>query len=70
MALAWKYEDTRQIIENVNKLCMEEKESGLIMSLERVWDRTGDLTEMSRATAQRILNKKVQQPTPSMEYKI
>ena len=48
---------------------MEEKQSGLQMSLERFWDRTAALTGVSRATAQRIINKKDEQPTPSIKTK-
>ena len=40
---------------------MEDRQCGLKMSLERVWDRTAALTGMSRATAQRIINKKDEQ---------
>ena len=46
------------------KFCVEEKQSGLKMSLERAWDRTVALTEVSRATAQRILSKNVELPSP------
>ena len=68
MAMKWKYsDDARRIIENVYKFCMEEKQSGLKMSLERVWDQTAALTGVSRATAQRIINKKDEQPTASIE---
>ena len=66
MAMKWKYSDNaRWIIENKNK--MEEKQSGLKMSLERVWVRTVALIGVNRATAQRIINKKDEQPTPSIK---
>ena len=39
--LVWRYsDDTGAIIENVYKFCMEEKKSGMKLSLNRVWDRT------------------------------
>ena len=49
------------------KFCVEEKQSGLNMSLERVGDRTAALTGVSRATAQRILSKKVELPSPLID---
>ena len=68
MPLIWKYsEDARKIIENVYKFCVEEKQSGLKMPLERAWDRTAALTGVSRATAQRILTKKVELPSPLID---
>ena len=39
--LVWRYsDDVGAIIENVYKFCMEEKKSGMKLSLNRVWDRT------------------------------
>ena len=39
--LVWRYsDDAGAIIENVYKFCMEEKKSGMKLSLNRVWDRT------------------------------
>ena len=39
MAIEWKYsDDARRIIENVYKVCIEEKQAGPKMSLEGVWD--------------------------------
>ena len=38
---------------------VEEKQYGLKMSLERAWGQTAALTGVSRATAQRIVSKKV-----------
>ena len=38
--------------------CMEEKRSGMKLSLNRVWDRTAVLTGVSRSTAQNILEEK------------
>ena len=43
------------MIGNVHKLCVKEKQSGLKMSLECIWDRPAALTGVSRATAQQIL---------------
>ena len=61
MPIIWKYsEDVRKIVENVYKLCVDEKQSGLKMLLERDWDRTAALTGVSRVTAQRILSKNVE----------
>ena len=68
MPIIWKYsEDVRKIVENVNKLCVDEKQSGLKMSPERDWDRTAALTGMSRVTAQRILSKKVELSSPLIQ---
>ena len=37
----WRYsDDAGAFIENVYKFCMEEKKSGMKLSLNRVWDRT------------------------------
>ena len=49
---------------------MEVKQAGLKISSERVWDRTAFPTGVNRATAQRILNKKVEQQIPSIEDEI
>ena len=56
-------DDARKIVENVYKFCVDEKQSGLNMSLECAWDQTAALTGVSRATAQRILSKKVELPS-------
>ena len=56
-----------KIVKNENKFCVEEKQSGLKMSLERAWDRTAALTGVSRATAQRILSKKVELQSPLID---
>ena len=37
---------------------MEEKKSGMKLSLNRIWDRTAALTGVSRSTAQKIVEKK------------
>ena len=47
--------------------CVDEKQSGLNMSLEQAWDRTAALTGVSRATTQRILSKKVELPVPLID---
>ena len=50
--LVWRYSDNAgAIIENVYKVCMGEKKSGMKLSLNRVWDRTAALTGVSRSTA-------------------
>ena len=49
------------------KFCVKEKQSGLKMSLERAWDRTAALAGVSRATAQRIISKNVELPSPLMD---
>ena len=50
--LVWRNSDEAgAIIENVDKFCMEEKKSGMKLSLNRVWDRTAALTGVSRSTA-------------------
>ena len=68
MPAIWKYsEDSRKIVDNVYKFCVEEKQSGPQMSLERAWIRTAALTGVRRATAQRILSKKVELPSPLID---
>ena len=57
--LVWRYsDDAGAIIENVYKFCMEEKKSGMKLSLNRVWDRTAALTGVCRSTAQKIVEEK------------
>ena len=57
--LVWRYsDDAGAIIENVYKFCMEEKKSGMKLSLNRVWDRTVALTGVSRSTAQKSVEEK------------
>ena len=57
--LVWRYsDDAGAIIENVYKLRMKEKKSGMKLSLNRVWDRTAALTGVSRSTAQKIVEEK------------
>ena len=59
--LVWRYsDDAGAIIENVFKFCMEEKKSGMKLSLNRVtvWDRIAALTGVSRSTAQKIVEEK------------
>ena len=46
----WRYsDDAGAIIETVYKFCMEQKKSGMKLSLNRVWDRTAALTGVSRS---------------------
>ena len=49
---------------------MEEKKSGMKLSLNRVWDRTEALTGVSRSTAQKIVKekKKAQDEPTSVIY--
>ena len=57
--LVWRYsDDAGAFIENVYKFCMEEKKSGMKLSLNRVWDRPAALTGVSRSTAQNIVEEK------------
>ena len=57
--LVWRFsDDAGAIIENVYKFCMEEKKSGMKLSLNRVWDRTAALTGVCRSTAQKIVEEK------------
>ena len=51
-------DDVGAIIENLYKFCMEEKKSGMKLSLNRIWDRTAALTAVSRSTAQKIVEEK------------
>ena len=54
--LVWRYsDDAGAIIENVDKFCMEEKKSGMNLSLNCVWDRTAAPTGVSRSTTQNIV---------------
>ena len=43
---------------NVYKFCMEQKKSGMKLSLNRVWDRPAALTGVSRSTTQKIVEEK------------
>ena len=55
----WRYsDDAGANIENVYKFCMEEKKSGMKLSLNRVWVRTAALTGVSRSSAQKIVEEK------------
>ena len=57
--LVWRYSnDAGAIIENVYKFCMEEKKSGMKLSLNRVWDMAAALTGVSRSIAQKIVEEK------------
>ena len=57
--LVWRYsDDAGAIIENMYKFFMEEKKSGMKLSLNRIWDRTAALTGVSRYTAQKIVEEK------------
>ena len=56
--LVWRYsDDAGAIIENVYKFCMEEKKSGMKLSLNRIWDRTAALTSVSGSTAKKIVEE-------------
>ena len=53
--LVWRYgNDAGAVIENVYTFCMEEKKSGM----NHVWDRTAALVDVSRTTAQKIVEEK------------
>ena len=57
--LVWRYSDDEgAIIKHVYKFCIEEKKSGIILSLNRVWDMTAAATGVSRSTAQKIVEEK------------
>ena len=57
--LVWRYsDDAGAIIENVYKFSMEEKKSGMKLSLNHVWDMTTALTGVSRSTAQKLVEEK------------
>ena len=57
--LVWRYsDDAGAIIENVYKFCIEEKKSGMKLSLNRIWERTASLTGVSRSTAQKSVEEK------------
>ena len=74
-SVQWRYSDeSRATIENVYKFCMEQKKSGMKLSLNRVWDRTASVTGVSRSTTQKIFEEKkkaqdeqqqAKQPPPS-----
>ena len=42
----------------MHKFCVEEKKSGMNLSLNRVWDKTAALIGVSRSTAQQIVEEK------------
>ena len=64
--LVWRYsDDAGAIIENVDKLCMVEKKSGMNLSLIRVWDRTAALTGVSRSTTRKLWKRRRRQMTSS-----
>ena len=46
------------LLKNVYKFCMEEKKCGMKLSLNRVWDRNAAGTDVSRSTAQKIVEEK------------
>ena len=57
--LVWRYsDDAGAIIENMYKFCMEEKKSGMKLSLNRVWYMTAAPSGVSRSTAQKIVEEK------------
>ena len=54
--LVWRYsDDARATIENVFKFCMEQRVSGIKLSMDLVCDGTAALTGLSRSTAQKIV---------------
>ena len=46
------------LLKTCTKFCMEEKKSGMKLSLNRVCDRTAAVTGVSRSTAQKIVEEK------------
>ena len=46
------------LLKTCTSFCMEEKKSGMKLSLNRIWDMTAALTGVSRSTAQKILEEK------------
>ena len=58
-SVKWRYSvNSRATIESVYKFCMEQKKSGIKLSLNRACDRTAALTGVSRSTAQKIVEEK------------
>ena len=57
-SVKWRGDDAGAISENVYKFCMEEKKSGMKLSLYRVWDKTAAVTDVSRSTAQKIVEER------------
>ena len=58
-SVKWRNSDNaRATIEDVYKFCMEQKKSGMKLSLNRVLDRTAALTGVSRSTTQKIVEEK------------
>ena len=58
-SVKWRYSvNARATIENVYKFCMEQKKSGMKLSLNRVCDRTAALTGVNRSTTQKIVEEK------------
>ena len=58
-------DDAGAIIENVYTFCMEEKKSGMRLSLNRVCDRTAAVTGVSRSTAQKWWKRRRRHRTSS-----
>ena len=58
MCACWDSDIAGDIIENVYKFCMEEKKSGIKLSLNCVWDMTATLTGVSRSTDQELLKNR------------
>ena len=57
--LVWRYsKNERGIIESLYKFCVEQKESGIKLSLECMWERIAVLTGISRSSAHRIVREK------------
>ena len=55
----WRYsDDERGIIESVYKFCVGQKELGIKLSLDCMWERTAALTGISRSFAQRFVQER------------
>ena len=64
--LVWRYsDDAGALIENVYKFCMEEKKSGMKLSLNHVWYRTAAITDVSRSTGSENCGREVEGMTSS-----
>ena len=59
--LVWRYsDDAGAFIENVYKFCMEEKKSGMELSLNHVWYRTAEITGVSRSTGSENCGREIE----------
>ena len=62
-------DDAGAIIENVHKFCIEEKKSGMKLSMNLIWGRTAAFTGVSRSKAPKIEEEKKKSPDEQQQPK-